>query len=336
MSQLTGTELRRPRVCVLAPTPLLTIEIDPFDPRHPRNDSSTGRPPGDVHLHPGGQGLWVARMAASLGAEVTVCGPFGGEVGPLLITSLTSSNLTVRPVTYLGGNGAYVYDCSSGERRVAAHMVPAQLTRHELDDLYGTTLVEALDADVVSITGAEPAHVVPGSFLARLVPDIRASDIAVVSDLSGEAATLVAAQGPSVLKMSHEELIAAGLAGDDSIETLVHAAYALLDAGVGAMVVSRASDPALLVTPDGANLVEGPVITPQDHRGAGDSMTAGIAVGVGRGQSIEQAVQLGAAAGALNVTRRGLGTGRREHIERFAKLIDVKPLEFSRLESGQV
>src|SRR5690625_649650 len=145
MSQLTGTELRRPRVCVLAPTPLLTIEIDPFDPRHPRNDSSTGRPPGDVHLHPGGQGLWVARMAASLGAEVTVCGPFGGEVGPLLITSLTSSNLTVRPVTYLGGNGAYVYDCSSGERRVAAHMVPAQLTRHELDDLYGTTLVEALD-----------------------------------------------------------------------------------------------------------------------------------------------------------------------------------------------
>jgi len=336
MSELAGPELRRPRLCVLAPTPLLTIEIDPFDPRHPRDETSATSPPGDVHLHPGGQGLWVARMAASLGADVTVCGPFGGEVGPLLITSLTSANLTVRPVTYLGGNGAYVYDCSSGERRVAAHMVPAQLTRHELDDLYGTTLVEALDADVVSITGAEPAHVVPGSFLARLVRDIRASDIAVVSDLSGEAATLVAAQGPSVLKMSHEELIAAGLAGDDSIETLVHAAYALLDAGVGAMVVSRASDPALLVTPDGANLVEGPVITPQDHRGAGDSMTAGIAVGVGRGQSIEQAVQLGAAAGALNVTRRGLGTGRREHIERFAKLIDVKPLEFSRLESGQV
>ncbi|HLS48401.1 MAG TPA: PfkB family carbohydrate kinase [Actinomycetaceae bacterium] len=326
MSQLTGTELRRPRVCVLAPTPLLTIEIDPFDPRHPRNDSSTGRPPGDVHLHPGGQGLWVARMAASLGAEVTVCGPFGGEVGPLLITSLTSSNLTVRPVTYLGGNGAYVYDCSSGERRVAAHMVPAQLTRHELDDLYGTVLVEALDADVVSITGADPSHVVPSGFLARLVRDIRASDIPVVTDLSGEAAALVAAQGPSVLKMSHEELISAGLAGDDSLDTLVHAATALLEAGVGAMVVSRASEPALLVTAEGANLVEGPVITPQDHRGAGDSMTAGIAVGLGRGEPINQAVRLGAAAGALNVTRRGLGTGRREHIERFASLIDVKPL----------
>ena len=47
-------------------------------------------------------------------------------------------------------------------------------------------------------------------------------------------------------------------------------------------------------------------------------MTAGIAVAMGRGASVLEAAQLGAAAGALNVTRRGLGTGRREQVERFA------------------
>ena len=40
-------------------------------------------------------------------------------------------------------------------------------------------------------------------------------------------------------------------------------------------------------------------------------MTGGIAVGVGRGLSVVDSVRLGAAAGALNVSRRGLGTGRR-------------------------
>ena len=53
-------------------------------------------------------------------------------------------------------------------------------------------------------------------------------------------------------------------------------------------------------------------------------MTAGIAVGLGRGLGLPDAVRLGAAAGALNVTRRGLGTGRRDQIERFARRVSVR------------
>jgi 1-phosphofructokinase len=94
--------------------------------------------------------------------------------------------------------------------------------------------------------------------------------------------------------------------------------------GVGAMVISRAQDPSLLVTAECVRQAEGPVITPLEHRGAGDSMTAGLAVGLGRGLGIADAMRLGAAAGALNVTRRGLGTGRRDQIERFAQRITVR------------
>ena len=38
----------------------------------------------DIHLHAGGQGFWVARMAARLGAEVTVVCALGGEPGVAL------------------------------------------------------------------------------------------------------------------------------------------------------------------------------------------------------------------------------------------------------------
>lgn len=307
----------RPRLCVLTPTPLLMVEIEPGD------DEGSA----DIHLHPGGQGLWVARMAASLGAEVTVCGPFGGEVGGVLGAILSEERLTVRPVPYNAGNGAYVHDRRRGDRETVAHMVPPQLSRHELDDLYGTVLVEALETDVLVITGAEPERVLPAGFFSRLVRDVRSVDKPVVADLSGEPARAVAPEAPSVLKMSHEELLAAGMAADDSFEELHAAGRRLVDQGVEAMLISRAGEPTLLVTAGSSRLLVGPVVTPLDHRGAGDSMTAGVAVALGRGATVGEAARLGAAAGALNVTRRGLGTGRREQVERFAGQIGIEDVD---------
>jgi 1-phosphofructokinase len=337
---------------------MLTVTLETgSDPAHP-----------ELHVHPGGQGLWVARMAYSLGADVVVCGPFGGETGTVLHHLAEVENLRVRPVTYIGGNGAYLHDRRGGQRQELAFMPPAKLDRHELDDLYGTVLVEALDADVCVITGAYPAPLLPATFFGRLVGDLRAAGVRTVADLSGDAAREAVKAGVDVLKMSHEELIEAGFAADDSVESLREAARGMLRAGngghqerggieaapaeaalveaapvvddalasgaiadeppvgVGAMMVSRAAESALLVTTTGVCEVIPPSVTTVDHRGAGDSMTAGIAVGVGRGMHLTEAVRLGAAAGALNVTRRGLGTGRREQIERFAEQVLVSEL----------
>lgn len=300
---------------MVAPTPLLVIEI-----------STRGEGPeseADIDMHPGGQGLWVARMAVSLGAEVTVCAPLGGTLGDAVHRMTNTSGLTIRAVGSGASNGAYVFDLRGDDRETVAYKSPSPLSRHELDDLYGTVLVDALDSDVLVVTGAEPSTVVPSSFFRRLVHDVRSAGRTVVADLSGSAAAVAAAAGLSVLKMSDEEMLAADLVSSTDVEELQAAAEKIVEGGVEAMVVSRAEEPALLVTEHRIRSLGGPVVTPLDHRGAGDSMTAGIAVGLGRGLAIEEAVRLGAAAGALNVTRRGLGTGRREQIERFAERIEI-------------
>ena len=43
-----------------------------------------------------------------------------------------------------------------------------------------------------------------------------------------------------------------------------------------------------------------------------------------RGADLVDATRLGAAAGALNVTRGGLGTGNRDTIERIAEHVEIK------------
>ena len=317
----TAPDADRPTVCVLAPTPQLSIEIEPgrVSPDEP-----------ELHIHHGGQGLWVARMAHSLGAEVVVCGPFGGETGTVAAFLAESEGLRVRRTLGTAGAGGYVHDRRDGEREEVATAVPHPLDRHEVDDLYGTVLVEGLEADVVVLTGADPASTIPADLVGRLATDLRAAGRPVVADLSGDAARAFAQAGGTVLKMSHEELVEAGIASGESAQALVTGARSLLGDGLEAVVVSCADDPALVVTDDDVLTVTGPELSVVDHRGAGDSMTAGLAVGLARGLDLAGAVRLGAAAGALNVTRHGLGSGRREHVERLAEEVSLEPYKARR------
>ncbi|PFG36553.1 1-phosphofructokinase [Flavimobilis soli] len=306
-----------PRLCVLAAEPLLTVTIE-------ASGHEVDVP--DVHVHAGGQGLWISRMAASLGATVTVCGPFGGETGSVLAHLAKQESFDVRTTTS-PSNGAYVHDRRDGERREIARMPSPLLDRHCLDDLYGTVLVASLDADVCVLTGTEESSNVPPSFFGRLAHDLRAAGRIVVADLSrGQAKAVMDVEGV-VLKISHEEMVEGGFADDDTLDSLRSAAEDLIAGGLGGVVLSRAHDPALVVTAKTVATVTTPPITTVDHRGAGDSMTAGIAVGLGRGETLASAARLGAAAGALNVTRRGLGTGRREQIERYAQQVRVDLLD---------
>ena len=57
---------------VFAPGPLLTVTIE----QHADNE--------DLHVHPGGQGVWQARMIRLLGVEVVLCTALGGETGAIL------------------------------------------------------------------------------------------------------------------------------------------------------------------------------------------------------------------------------------------------------------
>ncbi|OLF15500.1 phosphofructokinase [Actinophytocola xanthii] len=306
------------QVVIFAPSPQVTVTVEQVEGN------------ADVHLHAGGQGFWQARMITALGSRVILCCALGGEPGQVLRHLMDVPDIEVRARDVLARNGAYVHDRRDGDRESVAEMIPDKLTRHELDDLYEMTVVAGLGAGVAVLSGSADTateEVVPISVYQRLTTDLTRNGCDVVVDLAGARLESALKGTPTVVKVSHEELQEDGRAKSDSLDDLLSAAREIAETGVGLVVVSRAADPTLAVFDGEAVTMRAPSFEPVDTRGGGDSMTAGIAAALAQKADVRTALRLGAAAGALNITRHGLGTGSGDAVRALAERVEIEQIE---------
>ena len=307
---------RTPSALVFAPSPLLTVTLDAAP------DGST-----ELHVHAGGQGHWIARMASVLGLDVTLAGVFGGEIGGVLRGIVEREGISVVSVDIGQESGSYVHDRRGGEREVVATVDPPPLSRHVLDDLFSATLAAGSRSDVAVLGGPHADDIVPAEVYERLCADLRALEVPVVADLSGPTMAAALDGGLTVLKVSHEDLIDDGRAESEDPEHLIESMRKMHDAGAEVVVISRAGDPALALVDGDVLEIVTPGLQMVDHHGAGDSMSAGIAAGIAQGMSMPEALRLGGGAGTANVTRRGLGSGRKDLVLGLAESVDVRPYQ---------
>jgi 1-phosphofructokinase len=148
----------------------------------------------------------------------------------------------------------------------------------------------------------------------------------VLADLSGEYLSSAVAGGLRVVKVSrHERSTDSGTTGE-GVDELIAAMCRLRAEGAATVLVTRAERPALALIGDEVFEVVTPRLEEADPRGAGDSTTAGIAASLAYGDSVPDAIRTGVAAGALNVTRHGLGTGRRDAVAQIKERVRLVPI----------
>lgn len=305
----------RHSVCVLAPILTLTITIEP-----------TGEDgPDDIHIHPGGQGFWIARMLRHLGERPLLCAPVGGEPGRVLRALVPEWGIDLSPVQIEDRSPGYVHDRRSGERNPLAETPTPTPGRHEMDDLYGKVLDHSLSAGATVISGN--GEMLPVDFYRRLGSDLAAAETTVVGDLHGPELEAYLEGGPlDILKVSDEDLAADGALADRSESAALAVIERLRERGAQDVVVSRGRRPTLASIGGTEYRVTTPELEVVDHRGAGDSMTAGLMTARLRGESPEGSLRLAAAAGAANVTRHGLGSASPDLIDRLAERVEVTTL----------
>jgi 1-phosphofructokinase len=161
-----------PRIVIFAANLLLTFSLEHEGPERDQ-----------VHFHAGGQGVWVARMAACLGATPVLCGFIGDESGELLHGLLQQLGAEWRLVSTSSASGCYVTDRRSGTRRLLACALSDPPSRHELDELFSITCAEAITAGWLIVTNPMPAQALPLELYGDLVADARASGCRTLVDL---------------------------------------------------------------------------------------------------------------------------------------------------------
>jgi 1-phosphofructokinase len=302
---------------VFAPSPLLTITVEAAD-----------TPLQEIHLHAGGQGFWVARMAALLGTEVSLCCALGGESGAVLRALIARENVGLLSVECAASNGVYIHARRRGVREQLARTESKRLSRHEADELYGLVLSAALDAGVALLTGVDPPNVLESEIYRRLAGDLRSNGVKVIADLAGSSLKAALAGGVDLLKISEEEALGEGLARSAGADDLVDALDGLHRSGAETVLISRAEEPALVLDGVGGRYLEliAPRVETLEPRGTGDSMFATLGASLAGGEQLDVALRLAMAAGCLNATRHGLGTGTRQQIRQLSDHIKVREL----------
>lgn len=138
-------EGERPQITVLGPHPLLAVNVEPY-----------AGAADEIHFHAGGQGVWVARMAAALGADPILCGFLGGETGQLLEPLLREIGSDHRLVRTAADTGSFIMDRRGGSFEQVAQAFSTPPTRHEIDALISVSIASALRTGMLVVCNPLP------------------------------------------------------------------------------------------------------------------------------------------------------------------------------------
>ncbi len=304
------------RVAIFGPNPMLSITVEAL----------TADGGDDIHLHAAGQGVWVARMAAELGADAHLCGFIGGESGNVLRPLLEEMPFELSLVETAEATGSYIQDRRSGEREPVAQSAAMPASRHEVDDLFSVACASALDADVLAVCGPYPDNALPLEIYGKLVADVGANGTPSLVDLSPPRLNSALEGKPELVKINDWQLASYI---SDSVEgeaRLRAAAERLLEAGAGTAIVTRAEEPAMVLRGDEAWTLIPPRFERGAREGCGDSMMGALAACMAQGLDWEETLRVGAAAGAANFLRNGLGSANRTIVEKLARRVELRPL----------
>ncbi len=268
---------------------------------------------------PGGGGLNVSRAIQQLGGASEALYLAGGLQGRRLQDLLDEGELNHRPVPIAESTreNLIIYEDKSGEQ-YRFGMPGPEVSEPEWRGLLDSLRDRDPTPDYLVASGSQPPGV-PDDFYARLARLCRDKGTRMILDASGAPLVEAAREGVFLIKPNVTELKT--LAGEEDFEDENHleelACRLTRDRGAEVVVASLGAAGAMLVWEDQCRRLRAPTVPIKSKVGAGDSMVAGIVLGLARGHSIIEAARFGVAAGAAAVMTPGTELCRKEDTERL-------------------
>jgi len=287
---------------------------------------------GEIHrvresqLDPAGKGINVSRMVDRLGMATIAFGLLAGETGEIIARALQDE----------GVQSSFLR--VSGQTRLNVTIFEEATARgtsfFDTGPSVDAESLKALEAELLPWLHACKFLVLAGS-LPQSVPDRIYADFIAMANAAGTRVALDAAGEPLALGIrAHPFLLKPNIAEAELLlgrplrdqAAVVSGAQEIAAMGVEIVVVSRGAQGAICVQGNHVWQAIPPSVKRQSTIGSGDSMVAGLVVALAGGQSLEDALRLGTAAGAATAIFPGTSLGSATDVARLLPLVKVERL----------
>jgi tagatose 6-phosphate kinase len=282
--------------------------------------------PEEWRICPGGKGINVSRVLNELGAKTLALGFAGGHNGGFIRQGLDAEGIPHDLVESREESRVCItiIDTEHGTQTEVNENGPS-IQESELQALESRLKSYLTDADTLVLSGSIPPGIPPDIY-ARWIDMAKRAGVWVLLDSSGPAIAAGIEASPDAAKPNRREFTE--LSGDAlfTAEEIVARSRDYVRAGVPTMLVSLGRAGAVAVTETDALMSIPPEIDFVSAVGSGDAFVAGFIFARHHGDSLEDALRLGTAAGAANAMTFGAGFCSKECINSLAAQVEIRKL----------
>jgi len=269
----------------------------------------------------GGKGANTARMVTQLGGKPELVGFAGGANGRLIEEMLNNEGVAFHHVEMEGETRICQTLLEAGNPEITElveEMPP--ISADEWSRMVGLLQSLELSAAIVAISGKLPAGA-PVDAYAQIAKLVAEREGCVILDAPGEPLLLALEHKPFIVKINDVELLQT-VGGDD----LMAACQELIQRGAQSVLITRGGRSAFYIEESQALEIFPPKIEAVNPVGSGDAVTAGMAVGLSRGQTVSDATITGMACGAANALNLVSGLLKLGDVERLRTEVRINPV----------
>jgi 1-phosphofructokinase family hexose kinase len=315
---------------------IYTVTLNPtLDITYVLEEVSFGEPVKalEVLKSPGGKGINVSRALRSMGMDSVATTIVGGYVGEEVLDLLQKEGLILQ-VVKIGSETRtnVVVFGRKDEKELVIRAAGPPVQETEAERISGFIFDVAKSPEVLVLSGSLPPGVKEDMYFS-LIKEARSRGIRTVLDSDGEPFRLGVEAGPYLIKPNLAELLY--LAGSElrREEGIHRYCEGLLDKGLELIVVSLGKDGAIMVTRQGSWRGSVPVIA-ENTVGAGDSMVAGLLMGIVQSRPLEEIFHMGLACGVSAVINPGPGLCDPAAYKEAYPQIEVRPMRYGSSQVG--
>ncbi|MCA0971669.1 1-phosphofructokinase [Halobacillus litoralis] len=300
--------------CTLNPSIDYIMHVDEFE------GGSLNRAK-ETFFYPGGKGINVSRVMKRLGVETIALGYKAGFTGAFIQESLEKENIKSEFISTEGKTRVNVKLKSSDETEING---PGPVITEEQQNQLIGRIKEMTDEDTLIIAGSVPSSL-PNDFYVTIAKLCEEQGTKLIADTSGSALKQLIGSSLHLIKPNHHELGDLFQAEVETKEQAAHYGRKLFEQGVSHVIVSMGGQGAVYIGEDVQLFAEVPKGQVKNSVGAGDSMVAGFASALHKGEPVEEAFRFAVASGSATAFQDDLC--QKEDVDKLLNEISLTSIE---------